>query len=201
MSSNSNSPSPESWLFRLNLFMLSVLLAFCCFLLWRISQVAMRVETVIAQNTEEITQIAKTAANVSKELDRAMQTIESLEESIRGSFDPEMFQDMMATSVATEAEDGGKLAEQDAEAILALLDRIRESGLRFGYDNKEFSAHRMYVQLNIKFRTFRRDLASVDEFIDRVATKTINGHTYSVIEKDGTRKPLPEWLRSQSGKL
>jgi hypothetical protein len=187
------------WGMAVLLLLLTVLTAFSSLLLWRLSRAVLEAEKVLSTNAASVEQIAKTGARISEQIDRIMNRIEALE----GRLD-EVIPDEEIESLAEEmghlkqglSGQGAIRTATSETAIDALLDRIGKSGLRFGYQDKEYSAFRFKTQLRIKYQTFKRTITSPADFIERVATKTINGHPYYVITEKGEKVPLDGWLRS-----
>lgn len=187
------------WSITVLLSLLAILTAFSSLLLWRLSAAVLEAEKVLSRNAASIEQIATTGARISQQIDRLMDRLESLE----GRLD----EVMPGEEIANLAEELGQLQEglkgertvrsaTSEAAIDNMFDRIGKSGLRFGYEDKEFSAFRFKTQLKIKYQAYKRIIASPEDFIEKVATQTINGHPYFVIKEKGDKEPLNGWLRS-----
>jgi hypothetical protein len=48
-----------------------------------------------------------------------------------------------------------------------------------------------------KYRIYRKLVSTPEQFIDRVATRTIAGNSYQIVLGDGTARPLADWLRDK----
>ncbi len=187
------------WSTTVLLLLLTILTAFSSLLLWRLSQAVFEAEKVLSTNASSVEQIAKTGARISEQIDRIMDRLEALE----GRLD-EVLPDEEIGSLVEELGNlkqglsgEGAVRSASCETVIdTMLERIGSSGLRFGYEDKEYSAFRFKTQLRIKYQTFKRTISSPEDFIEKVATKTINGRPYFVITENGEKQPLDGWLKS-----
>ena len=181
------------------LVLLTVLTAFSALFLWRLSRVALEVEKALSTNAASIEQIARTGARISEQIDRIMNRLEALEDRLEEAIPNEEIESLIGELGHLKQGLSGESAVRSVTgeaAIETMLDRIGNSGLRFGYEEKEYSAFRFKTQLRIKYQTFKRTISSPEDFIEKVATKTINGHPYFVITENGEKQPLDGWLRA-----
>ncbi len=187
------------WGMTILLILLTVLTAFSSLFLWRLSRVALEVEKALSTNAASVEQIARTGARLSEQIDRIMNRLEALEGRLDEAIPDEEIESLIDELGHLKQGLSGEGAVRSATgetAIEGMLDRIGNSGLRFGYEDKEYSAFRFKTQLRIKYQTFKRTISSPEDFIEKVATKTINGHPYFVIMEKGEKQPLDGWLRS-----
>jgi hypothetical protein len=88
--------------------------------------------------------------------------------------------------------------EPRAEAeIKWLLSQIGSSKARFAYDNKKKSALMFYAHVYAKYKIYKKTLASAEDFIAKVGTKTITGKPYYITVPGGQQVELGQWLRAK----
>ena len=81
--------------------------------------------------------------------------------------------------------------------IRYLLSEIRASKAKFEYAGRPQSAMSLYARLYAKQRTLGKTLASAEDFVDKVASKSITGKAYHVTEPGGAKQELGDWLRAK----
>ena len=92
-------------------------------------------------------------------------------------------------------DEAAELSPSAEAEIKRLLKSIRRSGKRFEWEGKTRTPRQCYLWLYSKFRMYRKSLESADDFIDKVATKTVTGNRYYVVHGDDEKQRLNEWLR------
>lgn len=168
-----------------------VLLCVACVLMVRLTILTNRITRTLDTNAENIVKVTATAARISEKVDRIELRLSRWRKAIKI--------DEVASTLDEVAKIawglGGEGAGANAKAEIAhLLSRIRGSRLGFEYDGKRHSATRFYFQMLAKHKAYERTLASAEDFIADVATKTMTGKTYHVVAADGSRRELAEWL-------
>jgi hypothetical protein len=179
----------DSLLVRVLLVLMCVLLALLCAAVWRLTALVDRADRTLAAISEDVKQTASTTARISRHVDR-------LEESARQALPISEAESLLDAAAAVRGPAEGGLAPAAEEEIRHLLSCLRRPELRFEYSGGQHSAGRFYLQLCAKCQTYRRTLASAEDFIARVATQTITGHPYYVVQ-DGEKRPLDAWLRAE----
>ncbi len=188
----------DVWISRLVPIVSACLLALACLLVWRVSMLVYRVEQSIVTVSADVRQVTGTMARVANLVDRLTERIERLErktEEAIGTDELEMALDEIKDvreSLSTAEEPFGPEVEKE---IRYLLGQIRWSGLKFEISGKYRSAFRSYLYLLAKYRAYRKTLRSADDFIEKVATKTITGHPYYVLLEDGKKMALGAFLK------
>ena len=81
--------------------------------------------------------------------------------------------------------------------IKHLLAHIRESKHRFVYSDENKGGTRFYLQLYAKYKAYNKAVGSAEDFIDKVATKTIAGQPYQVVVGPDKRVALNDWLSEE----
>ena len=169
-----------------------LLLIACVFMIYLTLLVRQLTVTMDAMS-EDLAQVMATTARVSRNVDR-------VEERLRV-----WYEDLDIAGTATEAVDvalslGGEAVEVEPRAedeIKWMLNQIGSSKAKFAYDDKERSALSFYARLYAKYKVYKKTLASAEDFIDKVASKSVTGKAYHVTEPGGERVELGEWLRAK----
>jgi hypothetical protein len=148
-----------------------------------------RADRTLQAISEDVRQTAGTTARIARHVDQ-------IEERARQALPVSEAESLLdAAAGLREAAEGG-LAPATEEEIRHLLSCLRRPELKFEYSGKQYSAGRFHLQLYAKYQAYRHTLASAEDFIARVATETISGHPYHVLEGD-QKQPLDAWLRAQ----
>ena len=187
----------DSWLRRLPLLGVVVLLGFACYLLWRMSMVLYRIEESVVSVSADVQNVTRSASNIAARVDELVQRTARLEEKAEwaaGVDDLEAALDALA-EVRREKQDGPvPITPQAEKEIKHLLRCIRSSGLEFVSAGKVRSAYSFYLHLYAKYLYYRKTVGSAEDFIAKVAIESIAGHPYFAIPKDGKRVELKTWL-------
>lgn len=189
----------DKWLKRIVMLLTAAVLILSCFFIWRISMVAYRIETSIEATSGDIKQVTHTAANISRKVDQIEEKVEVLSEKTKDVLHADEVRHIVEEiSDLKEPPQGRELRidESAAEEISHLLSFIRKSECTFEYSGKKRSAFRFYLQMYSKYKVYKKTLSCAEDFIEKVATRTIAGNTYSVYSGD---KPLElnKWLRKE----
>ncbi|MCY3020251.1 MAG: DUF5329 family protein [Planctomycetota bacterium] len=190
----------DSWLRRLPLLGVAVLLCLACYLLWRMSMVLYRIEESVVAVSADLQSVTRSASNIAQRVDELVQRTARLEEKAEraaGVDDLEAALDSLA-EVRREKQDGPvTLPPQSEKEIKRLLACIRSSGLEFVSAGRVRSAYQFYLHLYAKYVYYKKTVGSAEDFIAKVATESIAGHPYHVMQKDGTRVELKTWLSEE----
>ena len=192
----------NSWLVKVLLILSSCLLGLCCFLVWRAGMVMYRVEQSVVAIGGDVKQVTGTAARISTKLDKAMDRIDKLENKLKDAVPVEELENVLE-EVKRAREKSANLepsrrAEVDKE-VQYLLTTIRRSGCRYERDGKETSPLSFYGYLLSKYKLYEGNVTSAEDFIDKVATRTMTGKPYYII-RDGAKVELPAYLRQELAK-
>jgi hypothetical protein len=187
------------WLKRLVLLVACVFLAFCCWFVWRISMVAMQAEAAIVAISADVKQMSTTGAQISQHLQQLDVRLRSMEEKAADAIKLDDIEHML--DEAAQLRDGGvasgSISPDTEREIKHLLSQVRRSKYRFKYSDEDKGGMRFYLQLYTKYETYKKLLASAEDFIDKVATTSIAGHAYQVVIDDKQTVALNEWLTDE----
>ncbi len=171
---------------------IGLLLIACVFMVY-LTLLARRLTVTMEAMSENVTTVMATTARVAKHVDNVEKRLHAL------------FQDVDIAGAAAGAADvarslGGEAVEMEPRAegeITWLFGQIRSSKARFAYDDTKKSALSFYMRLYAKYKVYKKTIASAEDFIDKVATKTITGKPYYITEPGGKQVELGQWLRAK----
>jgi uncharacterized coiled-coil protein SlyX len=188
------------WLKRLALVAAIALLAFCSWFVWRISMVAQQTEDAIVAISGDVKQMSASGARISAHLEKLDTRLQSLEQKAADAMKLDEFEnlldeiDVIRNSEPTAA---GAPAPETEREIKHLLAHIRASKGRFVYSDENKGGMRFYLQLYAKYKTYDKIIGSAEDFIDKVATKTIVGQPYHVVISPTETVALSDWLTEE----
>ena len=177
--------------------LMAVLLASLCVLTWRLTILVGKIDSATSAITPDLKQITSVWAKFALELQDIGASRAWIKDEMSDAVRIDEAQNVIdeLSSLNKEEEKGGKGPDDKSEAeIYYLLSCIGNSDLKIEYSGKEHSALRMRIQLSEKYKTYKHTLVTTEDFISRVATKTIAGNTYYIVQKDGTKTELASWL-------
>ena len=92
---------------------------------------------------------------------------------------------------------GAKTGDTD-KAVRHLMNYVSESGLTFIRNSSTYTAIEAAEHMSNKYRHFKADIKTAEDFIDLCATKSImSGKPYLIIDKQGNEIRTSEWLRAE----
>jgi uncharacterized protein YfcZ (UPF0381/DUF406 family) len=166
------------------------------FLAWRIAQVFDTMNQTMAVVSNDVTQVTNSASRVAAKVDEAVSYLEKMEAKAKDvvSID-EVASVINEISEVRDNQNAPVATDEKAKIeITYLLNCVRESNCRFGHDNDIRSASNYYIRLHAKFIAYKDGLRSAEDFIDKVATRTIGGNDYFVVLETGTKQSLRDWF-------
>ena len=189
----------DVWISRLVPITSACLIALACFFVWRTSMLVYRLEQSVVAVSADLEQVTGTMARVAGVVDRLTERIERLEKKAGDAVGMDELD--MALDEIRDVRRGLSDADEPfgpevEKEITFLLRHIEWSGLRFEISGKYRSAFRSYLYLLAKFKVYRKTLRSADDFIDKVATRSMVGHPYYVILEDGRKMALGAFLKT-----
>jgi hypothetical protein len=96
------------------------------------------------------------------------------------------------------AQAAGAPNPQTERTIRHLIGYVSGSDLTFVRNAGEYSPHEAAAHLQKKYRHFRDDIDSAEEFIALCATRSLlSGKPYQVIDRQGDLRPTADWLRTE----
>jgi hypothetical protein len=100
---------------------------------------------------------------------------------------------LLATAAAA-----GAPNTQTEQTIRYLIGYVSGSDLTFVRNAGEYTPHQAAAHLQKKYRHFRDDIDSAEEFIELCATRSLlSGTPYQVIDRQGDLRPTADWLRTE----
>lgn len=87
---------------------------------------------------------------------------------------------------------------QDEQAIQHLIAYVSGSDLRFVRNAREYTPPEAAAHMGKKYRHFRDDIVTANDFIELCATKSLlSGKPYLVIDRQGQEYRSSDWLRAE----
>lgn len=92
----------------------------------------------------------------------------------------------------------GEPAAAVEATIRHLIGHVADSGLTFIRNGNRHTAADAAAHIERKYRHFRDEIGTAEEFIDRCATQSlVSGRPYLVIDRDGETQRTADWLRAE----
>ena len=87
---------------------------------------------------------------------------------------------------------------QAEQAIQHLIAYVSGSDLRFVRNASEYTPPEAAAHMDKKYRHFRDDIETADDFIELCATQSLlSGKPYLVIDRQGREHRTSDWLRAE----
>lgn len=207
VSSINTSPPPDAigtWLRRLILIAVVALLACCSWFVWRISMVAYQIGSAIVAISADVKQMSSTAAQISGHLQKLDDRLQSLEQKAADAMnldELEILIDEIEVIRNGQPSAAGLPSPDTEREIKHLLTQIRGSKHRFVYSDENKGGLRFYLQLYAKYKAYDKVIGTTEDFIDKVATKTIAGQPYQVVVSPDQFIALNDWLTEELTKF
>jgi hypothetical protein len=84
------------------------------------------------------------------------------------------------------------------KTVLHLIGHVSESGLTFIRNNDRYTSVEAAEHMNKKYRHFREDIKTAEDFIERCASRSLlSGKPYLVINEQGEQVRTSEWLLAE----
>jgi hypothetical protein len=177
-----------------------VLLIVACVLLVYTTATVRRLNILLDAISNDLAESLATTARLSRQVDDISVRVESFGGKLKDAVKLDEVESVLAqvASIGSgRGEAGGKVVTLDARAaaeIGHLVSRVAQCDGRFEADGKSYSRRRFHLQLLAKRKAYEGSIASAEDFIERVAARTVTGKDYFVVLEDGTRKSVREWL-------
>jgi len=185
------------WLKRMAWVLGVVFLGMLSFFVWRAAMLIYRVEQSVAAISTDLEQVMGVAARISSQLEALTERLAALEkksETALGMDEVEATLDAIQEIRGGRAEGDVPLTPTTQAEIDDLLTAVRRSGLKFSYSGKITSAWSFYLYLKAKYRVFRGEVTTPEDFIAKVASQRLSGDTYFVLHSDESHEELASWL-------
>ena len=187
----------RQWLVRVNLFLLACLLLLSMNLVWRLTTLTCRIDGTAAELSSDVAQVANTAGTIARDVEGLREEMRELKGKVAESLPVEEFKGAIDAALAAGkaiTADSSELSPSADAEIKALLRALLYSGMKYEDDGQERSVTRLWSRLYAKYRVMRKGLVSVEDFIDKVASTSVLGHEYYLIDETGERVLLEDWM-------
>jgi hypothetical protein len=175
--------------------LVALLLIACVFMIY-LTLLVRRLTVTMEVMSEDLAQVMATTARVAEDVDRVEERIQTWYKSFGGNKVVGVVDGLarVARGLTGEAADSSASANEE---IAYLLSQVRTSKAKFEYAGREQSAMSLYARLYAKYKAYGEAIASAEDFIDRVASKSMAGKAYHVTEPGGEKVELGRWLRAK----
>ena len=189
----------DLWLTRLILLLIACLLASSSYLIWRVAEVVHRLEQQVVALGGDLQQVTSTSSHIAAQVDRIVERVEEIETKTSEALHEDEFRALIdeAEQVGPEIFQGRGPSDTTVRQINRLLKAVLGSGLRFKSERRRYSASQFYTLLYSKYWLYRNSVENIEDFIDKVAARSMLGGHYMVIHSDGNEQPVTDWLREQ----
>ena len=186
-----------AWLCNAVLIALILLLAMCCYFVYRLSMVAYRVEESVVAVSDDVEDVASTVAILCRDVSAIREEIATLRTKAQDSIPYEearhAIEEALALGAAAKA-DSSALSPTAEREISALLKSLTSSGCTAEVGGRKQSIFALHSRVYGRYKLKKNTLTSAEDFIDQVATATMLGKTYYLVDKSGERVQLRTWL-------
>jgi hypothetical protein len=169
-----------------------------CFVLYRTGRAVDQLSATAARLGERLDRIGAKGERVGESAAGVAEDIAKLSRKVEGLTDR-----MDLVEGWNDALHGGpgRMGDGEEKLVRELLAAVRGADLKFVRGGEEKSGLRMYAWLYAKYQIWKPTIASADEFISKVASEALTGTPYQVVGKDGSRRPLADWLKERLAAL
>jgi len=189
-----------TWLRNAVFLALVVLLAMCSYLVFRSATLIYRLEQSVVAVSSDVKEVASTAATLSQDVAAIREDIVNVKEkaldSIRYEEARHAIDEAIAFGAAAKAE-SSQLTDTAEEEISALLKSLVVSGCTAEVYGRKQSIMTLYGRIYGKYKLKQNVLTSAEDFIAQIASKSVLGNTYYLVDKDGEKSELSEWLTNR----
>lgn len=182
--------SPDRWLNRIVKILAACLLALLCALMWRVVIAVDRV-------ADDLEHVTAAADRVADRVDSVSERIENIEKKMGETFNAEEVRGLLAEAgrIGPEVVNGDGPNDTRTEAeIEYLFDALREADARYAFDDESHSPRRFVTKLRAKYRLYRGAIGTTEDFIEKIAARTVTGKPYAAIGTDGTIESVRDLL-------
>ena len=180
-----------------------VLLVATCVLLIYATITLRRYNQLLERISDDLAETLATTAKVSRQVDKISLRVESFGGKLAGAVKVDEIESVLGeiASVRASRRESGEtrvaLSPEARSEMGHLMSQVARCDGHFEAEGKTYSPRRMYLQLLAKKRVYEDSLTSTEDFIERVAARSMSGKEYFVAFGDGTRKSVAEWLREE----
>ena len=195
--SEANSNAVRRWLVNLVLVFVAGVLGFSMYFVWRLGRLTYSIQEAVVAISDDVKEVSGTAAQISGDVREIRQELGEVKERVSESVPVnelssvvdavlEVGESIKAGSVALDAQ-----AERE---IRYLLGALLLSKMKYDLRGEHRPISYLYATLWGKYRTLRGTLVSAEDFVERAATKSYLGRPYYIVDKEGNRRALKEWM-------
>lgn len=191
-------------LINLNLLLLAGFLLAGIVFLWRSGRLVGEVHGTLVMMSEDLHDVSTMAGSMSRDVEQLRAQVVDIREKVDDLLPQDEWQNAMED--AQRIRDGLSRSESalpaaEREHIETLLRRLSASDLQYETNGRLFPVEILWGRIHPRYLGMRNTLNSAEEFIDAVATRSMLGVEYRVVDLDGRRLSLRDWMLAELEKL
>ena len=179
------------------LLLVACLLGISVLFAWRLGMITYRVEQAVVAVSDDLKEVTGTAAQISRDVREIREELKEVKVKVEQSLPVEELDSLMDAALQMGRSFKADSPSLDADAereIKYLLRALLLSGMKYERRGKERPISLLYATLYAKYKSLRGALASAEDFVDKVATKSVLGRSYYIVDKEGNRHALRDWM-------
>ncbi|MCP4107278.1 MAG: DUF5329 domain-containing protein [Desulfobacteraceae bacterium] len=192
-----DTPKVNPWLKNTAVSLSIILLAMSCYLVLQAILLVNRIEKSFTEISSEVQRTTEAVANLSEKISSVRTDMKGIEKKIKEMIPLEAAEHAIDAAIQI----GRNIKEDDIEPdqaaeeeIKFLLSRIKQKDLSYEISGKKRSPSYIHAKMYAKYKLYKKSVASAEDFIEKAAAKTTLGRTYYVINAEGKKHELSEWL-------
>ena len=189
----------QKWVVTCVLVLVAVLIGMLCLFVWRLSEVAREIERSISAMSADVQEVTQVAAELARQVEELSERVEGQVDELSAQLDSKdeelaaMWEEAASLAKTWQQEDA-EVDHNVEEEINHLLAYIDQPGLKFEQSGKSVTPSWLGFKLARKREIYGAAVTSAEDFIENVASKTVAGNSYYVIDEDGEKEELGRWL-------
>lgn len=190
----------SAWLRNLLMAALVLLLCVTSLLMYRMAVVVSRLENLVGSVSSDVKSVTSTVSDLSQDISDIRDDLSGLKDKAREAIPYEearsIIEEAFAIGAAAEG-DEAELSDEAEHEIKALLARLMSSGYESQCGDNKQSAATLYARLYGKLKLKKASIGSAEDFIEQVASQSMTGDIYYLLDAEGNEIVLSDWMRGQ----
>ena len=188
----------DRWLRRSIRLGMAAFVVLLCVLMVQLSLLALQARGLMNNVAEDIKTIGDHTLAATEQLQVLTARAEELSHKAAVAGGAQNLERLVDELVKVQQSDQPRPTRHHSEEIEFLLNRIGESENAFRYSRWTRSATTFELKLRMKFKLYRNSISTTEEFIEKVATRSMNGKKYYVVKTpSGEEIELADWLNRE----
>ncbi|MBN4074036.1 DUF5329 family protein [bacterium AH-315-E10] len=176
----------------------SLLALACAVLVFNLSLLTIQVRASVKLITEDVRRVTESFAEISEDIVKIQKDVKAVKDKVSNMVPITEMKNALGTIIevrnALRDDSGGPSPEVDAE-IRLLMDTLLKSECTVEKESgKKQKLSFLHKKTMTKYKAFYKSIKTSEDFIKKVASKTVLKRIYYVIDKDGNKSTLEDWL-------